>query len=142
MSAEQPLIADLFEVDKRLTLKPVVDFNAYLRNVFADGPCRCHRCLELNGDESGFSHRHTFTFDDRTVHRRFANSAGSDVLQMLKKAWLSYTKNELPLAGQLDLDTVRTFTDAALHARLLALLPASGLAREVEGVWMLQAQVD
>jgi hypothetical protein len=38
VSAELPLIADLFEVDKRLTLKPVVDFNSYLRNAFADGP--------------------------------------------------------------------------------------------------------
>jgi len=35
VSAEEPLIADLFEVDKRLSLKPVVDFNTYLRNAFA-----------------------------------------------------------------------------------------------------------
>ncbi|MBJ9976391.1 hypothetical protein IAE35_14205 [Pseudomonas sp. S75] len=142
MSAEQPLIADLFEVDKRLSLKPVTDFNAYLRNAFGDGACRCHRCLELGGDESGFTHRHTFELEGRALHRRFASTAGSDVLQMIKKAWLSYTKADLTPVGALDLDTVRTFTDSALHGRLLALLPASGLAREVEGVWMLQAQVD
>lgn len=142
MSAEQPLIADLFEVDKRLALKPVVDFNAYLRNAFGDGPCRCHRCLELGGDESGYSHRHTFELEGRQLHRRFASTAGSDVLQALKKAWLSYTKGELRPVGELDLATVKTFTDSALHARLLALLPASGLAREVDGSWHLQAQAD
>ena len=101
MSAEEPLIADLFEVDKRLSLKPVVDFNAYLRNAFGDGPCRCHRCGETGGDESGYSHRHTFELDGRPLHRRFANTAASDVLLALKKAWLSYTKRELPLAGEL-----------------------------------------
>ncbi|HEK1768482.1 TPA: hypothetical protein SMR47_002424 [Pseudomonas putida] len=142
MSAEEPLIADLFEVDKRLTLKPVVDFNTYLRNAFGDGVCRCHRCVELNGDETSYSHRHTFEFDGRPMHRRFANTAGSDVLQALKKAWLSYTKNDLPLLGQLDLNTLRTFTETNLHERLLALLPASGLAREVDGTWVLQAQAD
>lgn len=142
MSAEQPLIADLFEVDKRLTLKPVVDFNAYLRNAFGEGPCRCHRCAEFAGDESSYSHRHTFELGGRQVHRRFAVTAGSDVLQVLKKAWLSYTKGELRTVGELDLTTVKSFTDSALHAHLLALLPASGLAREVDGNWMLLAQAD
>ncbi|MCO7514933.1 hypothetical protein NJF44_02760 [Pseudomonas guariconensis] len=142
MSAEEPLIADLFEVDKRLSLKPVVDFNAYLRNAFGDGPCRCHRCGETGGDESGYSHRHTFELDGRPLHRRFANTAASDVLLALKKAWLSYTKRELPLAGELDLATVKSFTEAALHERLLALLPASGLAREADGHWQLQALAD
>ena len=76
------------------------------------------------------------------MHRRFANTVGSDVLLVLKKAWLSYTKNDLPLTGALDLTTVKTFTDAALHERLLALLPASGLARETDGQWQLQALAD
>ena len=142
MSAEEPLIADLFEVDKRLTLKPVVDFNTYLRKAFGDGPCRCHRCVEGGGDESSYSYRHSFEFDGRQTHRRFANTAGSDVLQVLKKAWLSYTKAEMPLIGVLDLATVKGFTDAALHQRLMALLPASGLARELDGTWQLQAQAD
>ncbi|BBH45395.1 hypothetical protein [Pseudomonas sp. KU43P] len=141
MSAEEPLIADLFEVDKRLTLKPVVDFNSYLRTAFGEGPCRCHRCVE-GADESTYSHLHTFTFEGRSWHRRFASTAGSDVAQALKKAWLSYTKAELTLAGTLDLATLKTFTDAALHERLLALLTASGLARDVEGHWLLQAQAD
>ncbi|MBA6118768.1 hypothetical protein JET76_20100 [Pseudomonas putida] len=141
MSAEEPLIADLFEVDKRLTLKPVVDFNSYLRNAFGEGPCRCHRCAE-GGDESTYSHAHSFTFDGRQWHRRFASTAGSDVAQVLKKAWLSYTKTDLNLVGALDLTTLKTFTEATLHERLLALLPASGLAREVDGQWMLQALAD
>ncbi|MFJ4349063.1 hypothetical protein [Pseudomonas sp. NPDC089401] len=141
MSAEEPLIADLFEVDKRLTLKPVVDFNSYLRNAFGEGPCRCHRCAE-GGDESTYSHAHSFTFEGRQWHRRFASTAGSDVAQVLKKAWLSYTKAELSLIGVLDLATLKTFTEGALHERLLALLPASGLAREIDGQWMLQAQAD
>ncbi|AYN17020.1 hypothetical protein CHR29_18460 [Pseudomonas monteilii] len=141
MSAEEPLIADLFDVDKRLSLKPVVDFNSYLRNAFGEGPCRCHRCAE-GGDESTYSHAHSFTFDGRQWHRRFASTSGSDVAQALKKAWLSYTKVDLNLVGALDLSTLKTFTEAALHPRLLALLPASGLARELDGQWMLQAQGD
>ncbi|MCO7520072.1 MULTISPECIES: hypothetical protein [unclassified Pseudomonas] len=142
MSAEQPLIADLFEVDKRLTLKPVVDFNSYLRNAFGDGPCRCHRCVEGNGDESAYTHRHSFELEGRTLHRRFASTAGSDVLMALKKAWLSYTKAELITVGVLDMTTLKAFTEAALHPRLLALLPASGLAREVDGQLQLQVLAD
>ncbi|MBA1190681.1 hypothetical protein G7Z99_16770 [Pseudomonas entomophila] len=142
MSTEPPLIADLFETDKRLTLKPVVDFNTYLRNAFGDGPCRCHRCLELQGDESGYTYRHTFVMQGQPVHRRFAMTAGSDVLQALKKAWLSYTKTDLNARGELEIETVKGFTDASLHERLLALLPASGLAREDAGTWHLQAVGD
>lgn len=141
MSAEEPLIADLFEVDKRLTLKPVVDFNSYLRNAFGEGPCRCHRCTE-GGDESTYTHAHSFMFEGGQWHRRFASTAGSDVAQVLKKAWLSYTKADLNPVGALDLTTLKTFTEAALHERLLALLPASGVAREVDGQWLLQAQAD
>lgn len=69
-------------------------------------------------------------------HRRQRRRAGTE------KAWLSYTKADLPLVGALDLATLKTFTEAALHERLLALLPASGLAREVDGQWLLQAQAD
>ncbi|MDH0649974.1 hypothetical protein N5D48_24650 [Pseudomonas sp. GD03858] len=142
MSAEQPLIADLFEVDKRLTLKPVVDFNSYLRNAFGEGPCRCHRCAEGNGAEDGYEHRHSFELEGRTLHRCFANTAGSDVLLVLKKAWLSYTKAELVTVGALDMTTLKSFTESALHERLLALLPASGLARESDGQWQLQVLAD
>jgi len=141
VSAEEPLIADLFEVDKRLTLKPVVDFNSYLRNAFGEGQCRCYRCAE-GSDESSYSHAHNFTFEGRPWHRRFASTAGSDVALALKRAWLSDTKADLSLIGALYLTSLTTFTDAALHGRLLALLPASGRARQVDGQWMLQAQAD
>ncbi|TDF82495.1 hypothetical protein [Pseudomonas sp. H9] len=140
MTAEQPLTADLFEVDKRLSLKPVVDFNTYLLNAFGDGACRCSRCLAGTGEEAGYAHAHSFVLEGQTVHRRFANTAGSDVLLVLKKAWLSYTKAELTTVGTLDMDTLRAFVEPELRKRLAPLLLASGLAREVEGQWLLQAQ--
>ncbi|WP_028693706.1 hypothetical protein [Pseudomonas cremoricolorata] len=142
MSAEQPMTADLFEVDKRLSLKPVTDFNSYLRSAFGDGPCSCYRCAESGGDQTDYSHLHTFEFDAKPAHRRFASTAASDVLQKLKKAWLSYTQAELQTLGVIDLDTLKTFTDSALHPRLFALLGASGLAREEDGQWHLQALAD
>lgn len=140
MSAEEPLIADLFEVDKRLSLKPVVDFNSYLRNAFGEGPCRCHRCTE-GGDQGTYSHAHTFTFDGRQWHRRFASTSGSDVAQALKRPGFR-TPRPISTWSAHWTWPLKTFTEAALHTRLLALLPASGLAREVDGQWQLQAQAD
>ncbi|WP_263263328.1 hypothetical protein [Pseudomonas sp. RIT-PI-S] len=137
MASQEKLTADLFEVDKRLSLKPVADFNAYLRAAFGDGACTCVRCQQSGGLDAGYTHRHTFEFDGAQGHRRFANTSASDVLLALKKAWLSYTKADLPLSGNLDLDTLRGFVEPALHNRLLPLLSASGLARAVEGGWVL-----
>jgi hypothetical protein len=134
------MTGDLFEVDKRLSLKPVVDFNAYLRSAFGDGPCTCVRCAAANGDETGYAFQHTFHFDGKPSHRRFASTAGSDVLQMLKKAWLSYTKAELPLSGMLALDTVKEFVEPQLHKRLASLFLASGLVRDMEGHLQLLPQ--
>ncbi|WP_313741373.1 hypothetical protein [Pseudomonas sp.] len=142
MSTEQPMTADLFETDKRLTLKPVVEFNGYLRSAFGDGACTCHRCVENGGEQPDYSHLHTFTFDGKAVHRRFASTAASDVLNRLKKAWLSYTQKDLQPLGVLDLDVLKTFTESALHERLLTLLSASGLAIEAQGQWHLQALAD
>ena len=71
------MTGDLFEVDKRLGLKPVVDFNTYLGAAFADGACACSRCLENNGDQSGYVYHHTFDFQGQVAHRRFASTAGS-----------------------------------------------------------------
>jgi len=127
------MTGDLFEVDKRLSLKPVVEFNAYLRSAFGDGPCTCIRCTASGGDENGYEFQHTFGFDGKPTHRRFASTAGSDVLQALKKAWLSYTKAELPASGVLALDTVKEFVEPQLHKRLAPLFLASGLASEVDG---------
>jgi len=134
------MTGDLFEVDKRLSLKPVVDFNAYLRSAFGDGPCTCVRCAASGGDESSYEQQHTFTFDAKPTHRRFASTAGSDVLLMLKKAWLSYTKAELTGAGNLAIDGVKDFVEPQLHKRLLPLFLASGLVKEVDGELRLLPQ--
>lgn len=142
MAALETLTADLFEVDKRLSLKPVTDFNAYLREAFGAGPCSCVRCLQSAGNDSGYTLRHTFMFAGAQTHRRFANTTASDVLLMLKKAWLSYTKAELPPTGALDVDTVQSFVEPGLHERLVPLLRASGLVSEVEGELMLNKPVE
>ncbi|UEH06255.1 hypothetical protein [Pseudomonas sp. HN8-3] len=140
MNTDEKMTGDLFEVDKRLSLKPVVDFNAYLRSAFGDGPCTCVRCAASGGDESDYEFQHTFTFDAKPVHRRFASTAGSDVLMALKKAWLSYTKAELPLSGVLVLDTVKEFVEPQLHKRLAPLFVASGLVKDVDGELRIQPQ--
>ncbi|WLH54120.1 hypothetical protein [Pseudomonas tolaasii] len=140
MNTDEKMTGDLFEVDKRLSLKPVVDFNAYLRAAFGDGPCTCVRCTAAGGDESGYAFQHTFTFDAKPTHRRFASTAGSDVLMVLKKAWLSYTKAELPLSGVLVLDTVKEFVEPQLHRRLAPLFLASELVKDVEGELQIQPQ--
>lgn len=140
MNTDEKMTGDLFEVDKRLSLKPVVDFNAYLRSAFGDGACSCIRCAANGGDETGYAYQHTFTFDGKPTHRRFATTAGSDVLQVLKKAWLSYTKAELPLSGVLMLETVKEFVEPQLHKRLAPLFLASGLVKDVDGGLQLQPQ--
>lgn len=142
MAALETLTADLFEVDKRLSLKPVTDFNAYLREAFGEGPCSCVRCQQNGGNDSGYTLRHTFVFAGTQTHRRFANTSASDVLLMLKKAWLSYTKAELPTTGALDVDTVQSFVEPGLHERLLPLLQASGLVSEVDGELKLNKPVE
>ncbi|MFL1545333.1 hypothetical protein [Pseudomonas sp. O39] len=140
MNTDDKMTGDLFEVDKRLSLKPVVDFNTYLRSAFGDGPCTCVRCAAANGDETGYAFQHTFHFDGKPTHRRFASTAGSDVLMALKKAWLSYTKAELPLSGVLVLDTVKEFVEPQLHKRLAPLFLASELVKDVDGELRIQPQ--
>lgn len=141
MSSEAKMTGDLFEVDKRLALKPIVDFNNYLRAAFIDGPCRCGRCVASQGDETGYQYPHTFNFAGRVANRRFASTAGSDVLLALKKAWLSYTKGELPASGNLELDTVKEFVEPELHKVLVPLFVTCGLVQDVDGQLQLQAQV-
>lgn len=139
MSTDAKMTGDLFEVDKRLSLKPVVDFNSYLLAAFGEGPCTCVRCVASAGDESGYAYQHTFNFQGQVSNRRFASTAASDVLLALKKAWLSYTKTELPGSGDLALETLKEFVEPQLHKRLLPLLLASGLVKDVEGALQIQA---
>lgn len=142
LSTEEKMTGDLFAVDdKRLGLKPVVDFNSYLRVAFGDGQCTCIRCVEKQGDESGYEYQHTFDLEGQVVHRRFASTAGSDVLMVLKKAWLSYTKAELEVYGNLVLATVKEFVEPSLHKRLQPLFLASGLVKDVDGNLQLQQQL-
>lgn len=137
MAVQPPLTADLFDVDKRLALKPIADFNAYLRAAFGAGTCTCIRCEQSGGLDAGYTQRHTFEFEGAPAHRRFANTRASDAFLMLKKAWLSYTKAELPLDGRFDLAGVQAFVEPALHTRLLPLLTACGLVRATEGGFAL-----
>ena len=62
------------------------------------------------------------------------------MLQALKKAWLSYTKAELPASGVLALDTVKEFVEPQLHKRLAPLFLTSGLVKHVDGVLPIQPQ--
>lgn len=132
MSADAQLTGDLFDVDKRLSLKPVVDFNSFLINAFGDGQCTCARCKASGNDESGYACAHSFEFNGITLHRRFATTTAADVLIVLKKAWLSYHKEELGSAGNLDLAAIKTFVEPHLHVRVKPLLLASGLVKELE----------
>lgn len=132
MSAEAKLTGDLFEVDKRLSLKPVVDFNTFLLNAFGDGKCNCSRCKDSANDESGYAFAHSFEFNGIPLNRRFATTTAADVLTNLKKAWLSYNKEEMPLSGSLDLEAIKTFVEPHLHVRVKPLLLASGLVKESE----------
>lgn len=140
LSTEEKLTGDLFEVDKRLGLKPVVDFNTYLRAAFGEGKCTCIRCVDSAGDETGYENQHTFNLAGQVLNRRFASTAGSDVLMVLKKAWLSYTKVELEVYGVLALATVKEFVEPELHKCLAPLFMASGLVKEVDGNLQMQAQ--
>ena len=132
MSAEAKLTGDLFEVDKRLSLKPVVEFNTFLINAFGDGKCSCSRCKDSANDETGYAFAHSFEFNGIPLHRRFASTTAGDVLTNLKKAWLSYNKEEMPGTGSLDLEAIKTFVEPHLHVRVKPLLVASGLVKELE----------
>lgn len=142
MAALESITADLFEVDKRLSLKPVTDFNAYLRDAFGAGPCTCVRCQQNGGNDSGYTLRHTFVFAGAQAHRRFASTSASDVLLVLKKAWLSYTKAELPATGVLDVAAVQGFVEPGPHERLVPLLLASGLVSAADGGFVLHKPMD
>jgi hypothetical protein len=107
---------------------------------FGDGKCTCIRCVSSEGDETGYEYQHTFNLDGQVLHRRFASTAGSDVLMVLKKAWLSYTKAELEVYGNLALATVKEFVAPELHKRLAPLFLASGLVKDVDGNLQVQPQ--
>lgn len=87
---------DLFEDDKRLFLKPVLAFADCLMGAFVAGPCGCIRCLDDDGSQKGYTHRHTVDIGGGVFNRRFAVSTYSDVRGALAKAWESFYKTVLP----------------------------------------------
>jgi len=125
------------EVDFRLSLKPIMLFNDFVERAFGDGPCTCIYCKENNGSERGYVYQHTFSFETGVVNRRFAITSAGDVLQALRNAWLSYTKNELNATGVLPLDTIREFVKPNLQERLVPLFISSGAVKSIDGDLML-----
>ena len=74
------------------------------------------------------------------MNRRYALTAGSDVLLALKKACLSYTKAELGNGAILDLTAIKAFVEPELHKRLVPLFLASGLVKDIDGNLHIQPQ--
>jgi hypothetical protein len=136
-------IDDLFSTDKRLTLKPVVDLGRYLKDAFVGGDCACCRCQASGGNEADYKHSHTFTLSDGTrVNRRFAPTSASDVLQAVKKAWLSYFKEEMPVVGPFNMTAASAFLEPNLVERLTLLVHASGLGEMSEGQMVLRPVIE
>ena len=133
LSTEEKINAGMPEVDLRLTLKPVMEFNAFLGRAFGNGPCTCIRCKVSGGDETGYEHQHTFNFEGFQANRRFASTSSSDILQILRKAWWSYTKSEMAVSGNLPLDVIKEFVEPGLHTLLVPSFVASGLVKDIGG---------
>lgn len=125
---------DLFEQDKRLTLKPVRDLADLLQNAFGAGVCTCVRCLEHPGDCSTIVAQHTFLIDEAPAHRRFAISSYSDVRGALSKAWEAYYKTKLAERGPVDFESICALVDHDLRPRLRPLLYASAVVTDVESI--------
>lgn len=139
MTADLQTAEDMFEQDKRLRLKPVLDFNRMLNRAFGEGPCACLRCKQSHGNETGYEHQHSFDIDGNTVNRRFAQTTDSDVFQALKKAWLAYYKEEIDVAHPLEHSQIEVFVEPSLVNRFRTLVLACGLAKEVDNKLKLQA---
>mgnify|MGYP006929043686 FL=1 len=70
-------------------------------------------------------------------------TTAADVLGNLKKAWLSYNKEDMPGNGSLDLEAVKAFVEPSLQVRVKPLLLASGLVKEqADGSLQLMADGD
>lgn len=130
---------DLFDQDKRLTLKPVRDFAELLQSVFAAGACTCVKCTVGNGPGPGQA-QHTFEIDGHLSSRRFAISAYSDVRGALSKAFESYHKTTLPDRGPVDFEAIAVLVGADALGRLRHLLYASGVVKDLEGVPQFAAE--
>lgn len=129
---------DLFEEDKRLTLKPVRDLSATLVFGMMPGACTCIRCKESNGNQEGYAHLHTFEIGMRAFNRRFTHTAYSDIRGALSAAWEAYYKKPLPESGAIDLADVYHLLSDEAAPFLVPLLCASGVAKKTnDGVVLL-----
>lgn len=125
---------DLFEQDdKRLTLKPVKDFSDLVQSAFGDGRCTCILCINDGAGPAPEQPQHTFEVDGTLISRRFAITAYSDVRGALAKAWESYYKTGLPIQGQMDIEAVTVLVGAEARQRMLLLLVAAGVVKDVDG---------
>ena len=131
---------DLFAVDKRLSLKPIVDFNKYVASAFGDGACTCIRCKDNEGITDAYERQHTFEIGGKTVNRRFAMTSGTDVQAALKKAWTSFYKEDLKIGDRVDTSRVGEFLDPLLHDNYRILIIESGAAQQdvIEGTVTLK----
>lgn len=123
---------DLFDDDKRLALKPVVAFNAFLLEAFADGECSCIRCQKSNGSQEGYTELHTFDADGRKVARQFTKTLPVDIESVLKKAYKAFFKAELPvlseaLLRETLLGELQAMANQEMVGRVRLLLEVSGL---------------
>ena len=58
--------------------------NDKVRNgTFKPGSCTCIRCKEGNGDQSDYSHKHTFKVDGEIVSRVFTSSDSQYINQLI-----------------------------------------------------------
>ncbi|PHN45200.1 hypothetical protein [Pseudomonas amygdali] len=126
------------QLSLRLAPRPIVEYNAFLDKAFGNGPCTCMRCRASGGDETGYEHQHTFNFEGVQKNRRFAATSSSDVSQLLRKAWWSYTKSEMAVSGSLPLGVIKEFVEPELHKLLVPLLVASGMVKDIAGDLQLQ----
>jgi hypothetical protein len=61
------------EVEK-VRAKPIVNWNEFIEETFAEGRCECGRCVDSNYNESDYEAPHTFVINEITYRRKFAKS--------------------------------------------------------------------
>ncbi|WGK63476.1 hypothetical protein QAO71_17040 (plasmid) [Halopseudomonas sp. SMJS2] len=124
---------DLFEQEKRMTLRPVKALGELLERAFAAGACTCIRCRKCEGAEEGYLYSHTFGIDGMLLNRRFASSSQSDVRGALCKAWEAYYKTDLPDSGPADIAAISALVEGRVSSRLMPLLYAAPVIKDIDG---------
>jgi hypothetical protein len=113
---------DLFDDDKRLTLKPVAAFDDLLAAAFAYANCTCIRCKEGGGSQEGYAQLHTFDLDGNGVSRQFIKSMASDVLTVLEKPYKASYNADLPAITDHVLRELEAMANGANVSRVKLLL--------------------